>query len=102
MATNTEKALVRELVDLSMEVNEQGQFDAHVELRAGAVDFRISPAHWAGNWVVYCEETAYFSRGPWTEQDFAKRIGVFIREAKKHHSGYDADGIKLFGDEVAE
>jgi hypothetical protein len=102
MATKKEKALVRELVELALEVNEQGRFDALVEIRAGAIEFRISPAAWAGNWVFYGEDTAYFSRGPWTEDDFAKRMAVFIHETKKRHSGYDDDGIKLFGDEVAE
>jgi hypothetical protein len=102
MATKKEKALVRELVELALEVNEQGRYDVHVEIRAGAIDFQISPADWAGNWVFYGEDTAYFSRDPWTEDDFAKRIAVFIYETKKRHAGYDDDGIKLFGDEVAE
>jgi hypothetical protein len=102
MATKKEKALVRELVELALEVNEQGRYDVAVDLRAGGLDFRISPANWGGNWLFYGEITPYFQHGPWTEDDFANRIAVFIHEAKKHHADYDDDGIKLFGDEVAE
>lgn len=97
MPTPKEKALVRELVELAMEVNGQGVYDVNVTVRRNGVDMHISllPVTDSSAWSFYGENTPYFSGHPWTEQDFTDRIGVFIHEAKKHHADYDEDGIKL-------
>jgi hypothetical protein len=96
MATKKEKALVRELVELALEVNEQGRFDVAVDLRAAGVDFRISDRPWrGGDWAYYSDTCAYFENEVFTEAAFANRMAVFIHEAKKRHSGYDDDGIKM-------
>lgn len=93
MATEKEKALLRELIDLALEVNEQGVFDAHAEVSAGAVNFRISPKPFYGSWEFYGEDTAYFSGGAFDEAYFAKRIGVFIDAAKQHHKAYRVEEV---------
>lgn len=90
MATAKEKALVRELVELTLEINEQGEFDATVDVRAGAVDFRIAKLPFSGNWTFYGKESAYLSNRTFSEEYFAKRIGVFIKAAKQHHKAYRA------------
>lgn len=88
MATAKEKALVRELIDMVIEINEQGVVDAHVEVMAGAVDFRISPKPFYGTWLFYGEHTAYMSGGVFDEEYFVEHIGVFIEAAKQHHQGF--------------
>lgn len=93
MATEKEKALLRELVELVLEVNEQGVFDATVDVRAGAVDFRVGPARDPSNWTFYGEESAYFSNRTFSEEYFAKRIGVFIDAAKQHHKAYRVEEV---------
>lgn len=92
MPTKLERQLVDELIYLTHGINEQGKYDADVELGARSVHFRITKLPYAGEWSFYGEDPAYFQRSPWTEADFAERIGVFIRAAKQHHDGYDDDG----------
>ena len=97
MATDKEKALVSEIVELAMEVNSFGEVDAHVDVSHMSVQVRMSakPFNRENAWVYYSDRPAYFSDSTFTEENFEYVAGTYIAELKKHHPQYDADGVKL-------
>ena len=97
MATEKEKALVSEIVDLATGVNEAGAVDARVEISSGMVQVRLSPQPFNAEnaWVYYPERAAYFSNDIFTEDNFEFVAAGYIAELKKHHPQYDADGVRV-------
>lgn len=97
MATDKEKALVAEIVDLVTGVNEAGVINARVEISSAAVQVLMSakPFNEANAWVYYPERAAYFSDATFTEENFEYVAGTYIAELKKHHPQYDADGVRV-------
>lgn len=95
MATVKEKALVRELVDLAMEINDAGVVSCSVDVKHHGVEMRISPIPFNNEWLYYSYDPAYFKTDIFTEERFTNCINNYMAEAKKHHPQYDADGVKL-------
>lgn len=101
MATDKEKALVSEIVDLANGVNEAGLVDARVEIWSGAVQIRMSSrlieatSGSVSGWIYYPDRAAYFSNDVFTEENFEYVAGTYIAELKKHHPQYDADGVMV-------
>ena len=97
MATEKEKALLTEIIELAHDVNEAGEVDAAVDLRQYGVHVRMSPKSFdeTTDWVYYPERTAYFSDETFTEENFEYVAGTYIAELKKHHPQYDADGVMV-------
>ena len=97
MATEKEKAKVRELVELAMEVNSERKVSVDVDVTASSVHMRISKLPFVKDqgWIFYGENDAYLSAGSFSEESFLKNLDGFIHEAKKHHKSFDADGVKL-------
>lgn len=95
MATEKEKAKVRELVELAMEINDGRTVNCAVDVKIYGVEMRISPFPFEGEWLYYDNEPSYFSGSTFTEERFISRLDRYIAEAKKHHPAFDADGVKL-------
>ena len=97
MATDKEKALVSEIVELAIGVNEAGLVNAQVEISAASVQVRMSakPFNAENAWVYYPDRPAYFSNDVFTEENFEYVAGTYILELKKHHPQYDADGVRV-------
>lgn len=95
MATEKEKAKVRELIDLAMEVNDPGIVSCAVDVKVHGVEMRISPVPFEREWLYYDHEPAYFSDSTFTEERFIARMNNYIAHAKKHHPAFDADGVRL-------
>lgn len=96
MATEKEKAKVRELVELAMEINDGRTVNCAIDVAVHGVEMRISPIPFYGSeWIFYSHEAAYFCHGVFTEERFISRVDSYIAEAKKHHPAFDADGVKL-------
>ena len=97
MATEKEKALVSEIIELAHDVNAADIVDVAVDLRHAGVHVRMSPKTFdeTTDWVYYPERTAYFSDETFTEQNFEYVAGEYIAELKKHHPQYDADGVRV-------
>lgn len=97
MATEKEKALVAQITDLAIGVNEAGAVNARVEISSAAVQVLMSakPFNAENAWVYYPDRSAYFSDSTFTEENFIYVAGTYIAELKKHHPNYDADGVEL-------
>jgi hypothetical protein len=97
VATEKERILLSEIIDLATGVNETGKVDAHVDVWSSGVQIRMSaqPFNAENAWVYYPDRAAYFSNGIFTESDFEYVAGAYIAELKKHHPQYDADGVRL-------
>lgn len=97
MATEKERALVSEIVDLATDINVVGEIDVSVDLRQSGIHVRMSPKSFdeATEWVYYPERSAYFSSDIFTEENFEYVASTYILELKKHHPAFDADGVKL-------
>lgn len=95
MATEKEKAKVRELVELAMEINDNRTVNCAVDVKVHGVEMRISPIPFESEWLFYSNDAAYFEDVTFTESSFIYRMNSYIEEAKKHHPAFDADGVKL-------
>ena len=95
MATEKEKAKVRELVELALDINGEGRVHCVVEVKGYGIDMRVAPIPFHNEWIYYSDDVAYFKKEPFTEERFLQTIEGYIHEAKKHHPAFDADGVKL-------
>lgn len=95
MATEKEKAKVRELVELAMEINDSRAVNCAVDVKVHGVEMRISPIPFESEWLFYSNDAAYFEDMPFTEGRFISRMDSYIAEAKKYHPAFDADGVRL-------
>ena len=96
MATEKERELMREIVDLAFEVNDQQQeINCSVDIRAHGIELRIHASDTDGSWIYYPVSPAYFSDDIFTEEKYEAACEEFRLELQKHHKDYDADGIRL-------
>lgn len=97
MATEKERKLMGEIMNLACDVNEVGNVVASVDINAASLAVRISPLNASGDWdwIYYPEMPAYFESETFEADYFDKPVAAFIAELKKHHPQYDADGVKL-------
>lgn len=100
MATEKERELMREIMDLAFEVNNQQQeINCSVDIRAHGIELRIHASDHAsdidGSWIYYPVSPAYFSDDIFTEEKYEATCEEFRLELRKYHKDYDADGIRL-------
>lgn len=95
MATEKERELMREIMDLALDVNDQ-QDDLRfsVDIRNHGFELRIHKVETDG-WVFYPGSPAYFSDEIFTEEGYEEKCKMFMEELLKHHKDYDADGIRM-------
>lgn len=95
MATEKEREIVREVVDFVMDLNDSNKsINAHVEIRDYSVCVHISKYGESG-FLYFAELPAYFESGSFTFERFESQCEEFLKELRKHHKDYDADGIRL-------
>ena len=96
MATEKEKALVKEITDLAMDIG-AGDYNVCVDYHGHVhgVDARIS-LKGSSDWVYY-SDTVYLSGRTdiWTEKTSIPQLKKMLAQVKKHHKSFDADGVKL-------
>ena len=96
MATEKERELMREIIDLAFEVNDQQQeINCSVDIRAHGIELRIHSSDTDGSWIYYPVSPAYFSDDIFTEEKYEDTCNKFMLELRKDHNDYDADGIRL-------
>ena len=96
MATEKERELMREIIDLAFEVNNQQQeINCSVDVRAHGIELRIHASDVDGSWIYYPVSPAYFSDDIFTEEKYETTCKEFMLELRKHHKDYDAEGIRL-------
>ena len=96
MATEKERELMREIVDLAFEVNDQQkEINCSVDIRAHGIELRIHASDTDGSWIYYPVSPAYFSDDIFTEEKYEDTCNKFMLELRKHHKDYDADGIRM-------
>lgn len=95
MATEKEREIVREIVDFVMDLNDSNKsIKAQVEIRDYSVCVHISKYGESG-FLYFAEHPAYFESGSFTFERFESQCEEFLKELRKHHKDYDADGIRL-------
>ena len=96
MATEKERELMREIVDLAFEVNDQQkEINCSVDIRAHGIELRIHASDTDGSWIYYPVSPAYFSDDIFTEEKYEAACEEFRLELQKYHKDYDVDGIRL-------
>lgn len=96
MATEKEKALVQEIINLAMDMGD-GDYNTCVDYHGHvhAIDVRIA-LKGSGDWIYYAD-TCYLSgrRGVFTEKQSIPQLKAMLKQVKKHHPQYDADGVRV-------
>jgi hypothetical protein len=96
MATEKEKALVGEITNLAMEMG-AGDYNTCVDYHGHVhgVDVRIA-LKGSSDWVYY-SDTVYLSgrTATWTEKTSVPQLKAMLKQVKKHHPQYDADGVRV-------
>jgi uncharacterized 2Fe-2S/4Fe-4S cluster protein (DUF4445 family) len=97
VATEKEKALVAELSDLAIAVNEQGKVNVSLDIRASGIDMRIHDVKHMDfdYWLYHSNRPAYFSDDIFSEDDFIAKANEFRHVLRVQHKSFDADGVKL-------
>ena len=99
MATEKERKLMGEIMNLAVDVNEAGLVVASVDINAASLAVRISPTdvsrHTEWEWIYYPERPAYFQSESFDAECFDTQAAEFIAELKKYHPAFDADGVRL-------
>jgi hypothetical protein len=99
VATEKERNVINEIMNLACDVNLAGQVSVHAEVNSGGVTMRISPVVIsdadAWEWIYYPKMQAYFENESFDADYFDKPAAEFISELKKYHPAFDADGVKL-------
>lgn len=96
MATEKEKALIKEITDLAMDMGD-GDYnvccDYHGHIHG--FDARISRKG-ASDWVYYAD-TVYLSgrKDIWKPEDAIYALNDILAAVKQYHPAFDADGVKL-------
>lgn len=97
MATEKERSLMIEIMDLADGVNADGKVNARVEMWSAGFQLMMSarPYNEENDWVYYPDRVAYFSDDVFSEENFEFVASTYIAELKKHHPQYDADGVRV-------
>lgn len=95
MATEKEREIVREIVDFVMDLNDSNKsIKAQVEIRDYSVCVNLIEVGVSG-FLYFADMPAYFESGSFTFERFESQCEEFLKELRKHHKDYDADGIRL-------
>lgn len=96
MATEKERELMREIMDLALDIGD-GEYNVEVDYNGFIHGFSIRIAKkGASDWVFYGESVYLSGRlDIWGEQQSVKLLTKYLDEVKKHHKDYDVDGIRM-------
>lgn len=96
MATEKERELMREIMDMALDINDnQEEVNCSIDIRVHGFALRILDRHGTMEWIYYPTSPAYFSDEIFTEDKYWETCKEFMSELKKYHKDYDDDGIRL-------
>lgn len=96
MATEKERELMREIMDLALDIG-AGEYDVSFDFSGhiNGLSLRIAKKG-SNDWVFYGEAIYLSGRNEfWDEKQSVELLTKYLSEVKKYHKDYDADGIRL-------
>lgn len=96
MATEKEKALVKEITNLAMEIG-AGDFSVDVDYSGHVHALYINISKEGDYGYIHYGEAIYLSgrKDIWGHEQAIAALEEALAEIKKYHPAFDADGVKL-------
>lgn len=96
MATEKERELMREIMDLALDIGD-GEYNVAIDYSGHIHGFAVRIAKKGSNDWTFYGDTIYLSGRTdiWGEQQSVKLLTKYLDEVKKYHKDYDTDGIRL-------
>ena len=96
MATEKERELMREIMDLALDIG-AGDHSVDVDYSGHVHSFDVRISKKGDDGYIWHADTVYLSgrNGVFTEKKSIGDLFHILLEVRKHHKDYDADGIRL-------